>query len=59
MLSTLLGWPTMSEADIDGMVVQLEPSLQYSITCSCCVTDGSRGAVGQNGVCVYEAKEFH
>jgi len=41
MLPNLLCWPVMSEAD-GGMAVEVEPSLQYSVTCCCCVTDGSR-----------------
>ena len=47
---TLLCWPTVSEADVDGIAVEAEPSHQYSVTCCCCVTVGSRGAVWQNGV---------
>ena len=43
-------WPTTSEADVGGMAVEAECSHQYPITCCCCVTDGSRGAVWQNGV---------
>ena len=35
--------------DIGGMAVEVEPSHQYSITFCWCVTDGSRGAVRQNG----------
>jgi len=34
---------TVSEADVGGMAVEVEPSHQYSIACCCCVTDGSRG----------------
>ena len=41
----LLCWPMMSEADVGGMAVEVEPSYQYSITVCCHVTDGSRGAV--------------
>jgi len=37
-------WTTMSEADIGGMAVEVEPYHQYSIIFSCHVTDGSRGA---------------
>ena len=40
----LLCCPTMSEADIGGKTAEAEPSHQYSITCCCRVTDGSRGA---------------
>ena len=39
----------MSEADVGGMAVQAEPSHQYPIPFCCCVTDGSRGALWQNG----------
>ena len=58
----LFFWPTTSEADVGGMAVEVEPSHQYSITFCCCVTDGSRGAVWQNGVwhgSAYEAKVCH
>ena len=33
------------------MAVVIEPSHQYPVTCCSCVTDGSRGAVLQNGIC--------
>ena len=33
----------MSQVDVDGMAVQVEPSRQYSITFCCCATNGSRG----------------
>ena len=50
----------MSAQDIrGGMAVEVESSLQYSITLYCCVTDGSRGSVRQNGIwhgSVYEVK---
>ena len=52
----------MSEVDAGGMAVEVEPSHQYSITCYCHVTDGSRGAVWQIGIWhgnVYEAKVCH
>ena len=52
----------MSEEDVGGMAVEAEPSHQYPITCCCCVTDGSRGAVWQNGVwhrSMDEAKVCH
>ena len=42
-------WPLASEVDVGGMAVEDEPSHQYLITCSCRVSDGSRGAVWQNG----------
>ena len=51
MPPTLLSWSAMSQAAAGGMAVEAEPSYQYSIPCCCCATtDGSRGAVGQNGV---------
>lgn len=34
----------MAEVDIGGMVADVEPSKQYSITFSCCATDGNRMA---------------
>ena len=37
----------MSEVDVGGMAVEVEPSHQYSIPFCCCVTGGSRGAVWQ------------
>ena len=42
MSPMLLSWPTMSEADVGGMAVEVEPSHQYPITFCCCVADGSR-----------------
>ena len=45
-----LYWPTMSEVDVGGMVVEVKPYLQYSVAFYCCVTDGSRGAVWQNDI---------
>jgi len=42
---SLLCWHMMSEADVGGMAVDIEPSHQYSITHCCCATEGSRGAV--------------
>jgi len=41
----LLCWPTMSEADVGGMAVEVEPSHHYSVKFCCRVTDDSRGAV--------------
>lgn len=41
----LLYWPRKPEADTGGMAVEVEPSHQYSMTCYCRVTDGSRGAL--------------
>ena len=51
--------PTKSETDVGGMAVELEPSHQCPVPCGCCVTDGSGGAVWENGIwhgSVYEAK---
>ena len=31
MPSILLCWPVMSEADVGGMAVEIEPSSQYSV----------------------------
>ena len=45
MALILLCWLTMSETDVGGMAVGVEPSHQYSVTFCCHVTDGSRGAV--------------
>ena len=62
MPPVLLCWCTTSEVDVGGMAVEIESSHQHSMTYCCCVTDGSREAVWQNGVSlasVYEAKEFH
>ena len=59
---TLLSWCMTSEVVVGGMVVQDEPSNQYFVICCCCVTDGSRGAVWQNGnwhESAYEAKGCH
>ena len=40
----LLYWPTVLEVDVGGMAVEAEP------TFCCHATDGSSGAVQQNGV---------
>jgi len=45
----LLCWPKTSEADGGGMAVEVESSHQYPIIFSCCMTDGSRGTIWQNG----------
>ena len=58
----LLCWSVMSEMDISGMVIEVEPSHQYSSTCCCHVTDGSRGAIWQNDVWhgrIRESKACH
>ena len=55
-------WPMTLEADVDGVAVEVEPSWQYSVTFWCHVTDGSRGAVWQEGIwhgIVGEAKVCH
>ena len=49
----LLCWPKVWY--VADMAVEIESSLQYSITFCCCVTDGSRGCV----TCVYEEKMCH
>ena len=50
MPSILFCLLTLSEVDIGGMAVKVEPSYQYPITFYCCATGASRGAVWQNGV---------
>jgi len=60
MLPNLLFWPMTSEVDVSAMAVEV-PSQQYSLSCCCCVTDGSRGAVWRSGVwhgSVDEAKGY-
>ena len=52
----VLHWLMMSDVDVGGMVVQSEPSHQYTIT-HCCVKDGSRGAVWHGSA--DEAKVCH
>ena len=42
-------WHMTSEADVGDTAVEAETSYQYSITCCCCMTDGSRGASWHNG----------
>jgi hypothetical protein len=59
MPSILLCWPTTSEANVVYMAVEVEPSRQNSVKFCCSATDGSRGAVWQNGVwhgSAYETK---
>ena len=41
----LLCWPRMSEVDVCGTAVEVEPPHQYPTAFCCCVTNGSRGAV--------------
>jgi len=50
MPPTLLCWPMNSEVDGSGMVVEVEPSLQYFVIYCCHATDGSRVVVWQNGI---------
>ena len=60
--SYLLCWLTMSEVDVDGMAVEVEPSWRYTVTLFCHAIDGSRGAIWWNCVwnaSVYEAKVWH
>jgi len=55
-------WCIMSEADIDHMAVEFEPSHQYSTAFFHCVTSGIRGAVWQNSVwhrSAYEVKGWN
>ena len=49
MPPSLWCWPTTLEMDVGGMAVKAEPSHRYSIPFRYCMTDGSRGAVWQNG----------
>jgi len=58
----LLFWLTTSEANIGDTGAEVEPSHQYPVIFCCCVTDGSRGMIWQNGVwheSVYESKVCH
>ena len=58
----LLCWHMMSEADVGGMTVEIEPSHQYSITFCCHATDDMRGTVWQVDVwygSVYEVGVQH
>ena len=60
--SNLLRWPMISEADVGGMAVEVEPSHQYSIAFFCHATDGSRGTIWQNSAWhwrLYEAKMWN
>ena len=45
-----LCWPTVSEVDVAGLAVEAEPSRQNSLTSCCCVADGGRGELWQNGI---------
>jgi len=42
--------PMALETDAGDTAVEVEPPHQYSITFCCHMTDGSRGAVWQNGI---------
>ena len=58
----LLYWLITWEVSVSGMALEVELSHQYPITFCCRVTDGSRGAVSQNGIwhgSAYEAKVWH
>jgi len=55
-------WLMLSEVNVSGMAEEVEPSCQYSVTFCCCMTDGSRRAVWQDGVWrrnAYEAKMWN
>lgn len=41
VISSMLCWPTMSEEDVSGTVIKVEPFHQYSIPSCCRETDGS------------------
>lgn len=47
MPPALLCWPTMSQVSVADMTVEVEPT--DIVTCCCRVTDGSRGALQQDG----------
>ena len=57
MPPSLWCWPTTLEMDVGGMAVKAEPSHRYSIPFRYCMTDGSRGAVWQNGIWYGRADE--
>ena len=62
MPPNLFCWHMTSKADVGGIAVEVEPSYQYSITCSCHVTDDSRGAVRRNDIwheSMYETKVWN
>jgi len=50
MPPTLRCWPMTSEADVGAMAVEAEPSHQYPVTFCCHETNGSRGAIWDNGI---------
>ena len=50
MTPMLLCWPAASEAEVDGMAIEVEPSLQYSVKFCCRVIDGSRGPIRLDGI---------
>ena len=49
VMPILFCWPTALEMD-GGMAAEAEPSQLYPIAHCCHGTDGSRGAVWQNGI---------
>lgn len=53
----LLRWPTVSEADVGSMAVEVESSHQYSVIFCSHAKDGSRGAEWHRSV--YEVKVYH
>ena len=55
----VLCWPTMSEADVGGMAVEIEPSCEYSVKFCYPTTDGSRGANGIWHGSAYEGKVWN
>ena len=57
-----LCWPAVTDVDVGGIALDVEPSHQYSVTFCYPVTDSSRGAVWQNGIwhgSAYEAKVWN
>jgi len=48
---------SMSKLFVGSMAVEIEPSCQYSIMFCCGATDGSKGAVWQNGIWHISADE--
>ena len=50
MSPVLLFWPKTSDVDVGGMAAEVELSHEHPILFCCCVRDGSRGEVWQNGI---------
>ena len=48
----LLCWPMISEKDVGGVTVGVEPSHQYPVMICCHVTDGSREVVSDMEACL-------